>query len=248
MNNITAIIIARNEEQNIARAIASLDDISEVIVMDSGSTDRTVEIARSLGATVYQTDWPGYARQRQRAMAKANNSWVLFLDADEALDDKLKQALGRISLADSPKGYFIKRDNYFIGQKINNSRWGNDWQLRLFDKGSASIPEVDIHEGVLIKGPTGRLTAGCIKHHTVPSLSRYLEKINEYTTLEAKQKIREGRRFSALRLLWEPLAEFWKLYVVLQGWREGVRGLAIAGLSALGRFVVTAKIREAGGG
>jgi len=246
MSNITAIIIARNEEQNIARSIGSLKGFSEVIVMDSGSTDRTVEIARSLGATVYQTDWPGYARQRQRAISKTTNEWVLFLDADEALDDSLNREIRRISLAGPARGCFIKRDNYFIGQKIKHSRWGNDWQLRLFHKGSASIPEVDIHEGVLINGPTGRLVTGCIKHHTVPNLFRYLEKINEYTSLEAKQKIREGRRFSALRLLWESLAEFWKLYIVLQGWREGIRGMAIAALSALGRFVVMAKIREAG--
>jgi glycosyltransferase involved in cell wall biosynthesis len=248
MNNITAIIISRNEEHSISQAIASLKGFSEIIVMDSGSTDKTVETAKSLGALVYQTDWPGYARQRQRAILKATNEWVLFLDADEALDDKLKQEIGRISPADPARGYFIKRDNYFIGQKIIHSRWGNDWQLRLFHKGSASIPEVYIHEGVLINGPTGRLVSGCIKHHTVPNLSRYLEKINEYTSLEAKQKIREGRRFSSFRLLWEPLAEFWKLYIVLQGWREGIRGLAIAALSALGRFVVTAKIREAGSG
>ncbi|MDQ7799601.1 MAG: glycosyltransferase family 2 protein [Candidatus Edwardsbacteria bacterium] len=248
MNKITAIIIARNEEQNIARSIGSLKGFSEVIVMDSGSTDRTVEIARSMGAAVYQTDWPGYARQRQRSLQKANNSWVLFLDADEALDAPLNREILNLDLAGPARGYFLKRNNYFLGKMIRYSRWGNDWQLRLFQKDSASIPEVDIHEGVLINGPTGRLVTGCIKHHTVPNLFRYLEKTNEYTSLEAKQKIREGRRFSAFRLLWEPLAEFWKLYVVLQGWREGVRGLAIAGLSALGRFVVMAKIREAGSG
>jgi len=248
MNDITAIIIARNEECNIAKAIASLKGFPEILVMDSGSTDRTVEIARSLGATVHQTDWPGYAKQRKRAITKAGNEWILFLDADESLDRALKQELLTMPLDGTKKGFYLKRGNYFLKRQIRRSRWGNDWQLRLFMKSSANIPEVDVHEGVIVNGSTDKIYHGFIRHDTIQSLYRYLEKLDEYTLLEARQKTKDGRKFSGFKLCWQPLSEFWKLYIVLQGWREGMRGLCIAAFSALGRFLVMAKIRENGNG
>jgi len=244
MNEITAIIIARNEERNIAKAITSLQGFPEILVMDSGSIDRTVEMAISMGATVHQTDWPGYAEQRKRAILKAGNEWILFLDADESLDSNLNQELLTMQLDGTIKGFYLKRGNYFLGRKIRRSRWGNDWQLRLFMKSSATIPEVDVHEGVIVNGSTGKIYHGSIRHDTIQSLSRYLEKLDEYTSLESRQKTKSGRRFSGLRLFWQPLSEFWKLYIVLQGWQEGMRGLCIAAFSALGRFLVMAKIRE----
>lgn len=248
MNRISAIIIARNEEATIRRAIKSLEGFPEILVLDSGSTDRTVEIAKSLGANVHRTDWPGYARQRERAVGMAANDWILFLDADEELDDEMKRMLAGVNLDGSCKGYYLRRSNYFVGKPISYSRWGNDWQLRLFNRKDAMITDVEIHEGVVVKGPSERIKEGFIKHHTARNLSTYLSKMNEYTSLEARQKANEGRSFSYLRLCWDPLSEFWKLYFVLQGWREGMRGLAIATLSALGRFLVMAKIMEIGNG
>lgn len=238
------MIIAKNEEANIARAIKSLDGFDEIMVLDSGSTDKTIETSRSLGAVVHQTDWPGFAGQRQRALQLAKNDWVLFLDADESLDKLLLQEINKVVFNETAKGYFIRRENHFIDRPIKYSRWGNDWQLRLFHKRFANISEVDIHEGVIVDGPIEKIQGGHIVHNTVPSLYKYLEKMNEYTSLEAKQKIKNKRKFSALRLLWEPAAEFWKIFIVLQGWRDGIRGFSIAGLSAMGRFVVMIKIRE----
>lgn len=248
MKGISAIIIARDEQDNIGRAIESLEGFGEVLVLDSGSRDRTPETAQALGAKVVRTDWPGYAAQRRRALGLAAMPWVLFLDADELLDAELRVALYKQNLAGPVRGYFIRRRNYFLGRQIRHARWGNDWQMRLVRRDSASVPQVDIHEGIVVNGTTARLDRGAIEHYTVPSLYRYLEKMNAYTTLEAGQKLSQGRRFSWGRLLWEPMAEFWKLFVVLQGWREGMRGLAISLLSALGRFVVTVKMREAGRG
>lgn len=248
MRGISAIIIARDEQENIARAIKSLEGLGEVLVLDSGSRDRTPEIAQALGARVVRTDWPGYAAQRRRGLGLAAMPWALFLDADELLNAELRVVLCRQNLGGPARGYFIRRINYFLGRQIRHARWGNDWQMRLVRRDSASVPQVDIHEGIVVDGPTVRLEGGAIDHYTVPSLYRYLEKMNAYTTLEAGQKLSQGHRFSWGRLIWEPLAEIWKLFVALQGWREGVRGLAISLLSALGRFVVTAKMRETGRG
>lgn len=241
---ISAVIITKNEELNIGRAIKSLEGFSEIIVLDSGSTDRTVEIAKSLGAKVYQTDWPGFSNQRKRGLEYATQPWILFLDADELLNKSLFKEIGSLDLNKAVNGYFIRRENHFIGRPVKYSRWGNDWQLRLFHKKSANISEVDIHEGVIINGATAKIAKGCIIHNTVPSLYKYLEKMNEYTSLEAMQKTRENRKFSAARLIWEPISEVWKILIVWQGWRDGIRGFSIAMLSAMGRFVVMIKMRE----
>jgi glycosyltransferase involved in cell wall biosynthesis len=239
---ISAIILARDEEQNIPACVASLAGLDEIIVIDTGSGDRTVEVARRCGARVISEPWLGFGAQRQQALRHARNDWVLFLDADERLSPALLAAVR--SLEPAAAGYALKRANHFLGREMRNGRWANDWQLRLFDKRRAAIAPVAVHEGVAIDGTVGRIDAGPIEHHTVPSLGQYLGKLNRYTTLEAQQKAGDGRRFSLLKMLFDPPAEFWKLYLVLGGWRDGLRGLALAGLSALYKLSVQGKLLE----
>ncbi len=243
---ITVLILARDEEANIGRAVSSARGLHRVLVLDSGSRDRTAEIAKSLGAEVVATDWPGFAAQRRRAIGMARTEWAMFLDADEALDKGLQEALPSFSPSPEIDGFYLRRRNYFLGRPMEHARWEGDWQLRLFRCGSASVPEVQVHEGVKVDGKTSRLAPGTIEHHTAPDIYRYLEKLNRYSSLEARQKLVAGRRAGPAKMVFDLLSEFWKVYVHHQGWREGWRGYALAHLTALYKFITDAKLWEAG--
>lgn len=242
---ITVVILARDEEENIGRALASTHGFHRVLVLDSGSRDKTREIAQQLGAEVMVVDWPGFAAQRRRAIAMATTEWILFLDADEALDQDLRQAIFNLAPPEGTDGYYLRRKNYFLGRPMNCARWEDDRQLRLFRRSAANIPEVLVHEGVSVDGRTERLGSGFIQHYTAPSIRRYLGKLNDYSTLEAKEKLKQNRRAGPAKMVFDLLSEFWKVYVYHQGWRQGWRGYALAHLTALYKFITDAKLWEA---
>ena len=248
MNNISVIILAKDEERNIAACVASVRGLGEVIVIDTGSADRTAELARQAGAIVVSEQWLGFAQQRQRSLQRARNEWVLFLDADERLDGKLLQQIIDLAPGAAVEGYWLRRRNYFLGRPMRNYRWVNDWQLRLFRKDRAVIAPVAVHEGVVVKGTAERITQGAIEHDAVTSLAQYIAKLNRYTTLDAQQRFGRGQRFSLKKLVFSPAVEFWKILLTLGGWRDGMRGLAIAGLSALYKLAVQGKLLELGRG
>ena len=239
---VSAIILAKDEEATIPDCVASLKGLDEIIVIDTGSGDGTIAIATRCGARVLSERWQGFGVQRQQALRHARNDWVLFLDADERLSPALLAAVR--SLEPEADGYDLRRKNYFLGKPMRNGRWANDWQLRLFDKRKAAVAPVAVHESVTITGRTERLDGGFIEHHTDPTIEKYLNKLNRYTALEADQKIADGRCYSTVKMLFDPFAEFWKLYLVLGGWRDGLRGLALAGLSALYKLSVQGKLLE----
>lgn len=245
MTPITVLILAKDEEANIGKAVASAKGLHRVLVLDSGSRDRTVEKARELGGEVVSTDWPGFAAQRRRAIGMARTEWAIFLDADEALDGELHRALSSFSPASGIEGYYLHRRNYFLGRPMEHARWEGDWQLRLFRCAVASVPEAQVHEGVTVAGGTSRLAPGFIEHHTAPTIGRYLGKLIDYSTLEARQKQERGRRAGPAKMVFDLLSEFWKAYVFHQGWREGWRGYALAHLTALYKFTTDAKLWEA---
>lgn len=242
---ITAVILAKDEVANIGRAVDSLGAVSRILVLDSGSRDATAEVARSHGAEVVRTDWPGFAAQRRRALSLVKTDWALFLDADEELDGILRLELASFEPADGIDGYYLRRSNLFLGKPMRYARWGEDWQLRLFRRGAAHVTDALVHEGVTVAGRTERIDRGCIDHHTAPTISRYLEKLNEYSSLEARQKDESGRRAGPAKMAFDLMSEFWKVYVHRQGWREGWRGFALANLTSLYKFITDAKLWEA---
>ena len=248
MRSISAIIIAKDEERIIAPCIASLRGLSEVIVIDTGSADRTAEIARQAGARVISEQWLGFAAQRQHSLQHAKHDWVLFIDADEKLSPELLAQIIALEPDARTEGFLLRRRNYFLGKPMKNARWAGDWQLKLFRRDRAAIKQVAVHEGVTVHGPKQRLDAGAIEHDTVPSLRKHLDKLNRYTTLEARQKYDGGQRFSLVKMMASPAVEFWKLYLTLGCWRDGLRGLAIAALSALYKLVTLGKLMELGRG
>lgn len=241
---ITAVILTRDEAQNIGRAIKSLEGWHRLLVLDSGSSDGTPDLARSLGAEVVITDWPGFAEQRRRALSLVDTEWVLFLDADEALDEELRQGLMSFSPGPDVDGYFLRRRNYFCGRPLEHSRWDNDWQLRLFRRTRATISPNLVHEGVAVAGRTERFRLGHIEHYTAPSIESYLSKLIGYAMLESEEKHRRGRRITACKMIHDLLSEFWKIYVHHQGFRDGWRGYALAQLMAWYKFAADAGVWE----
>jgi glycosyltransferase involved in cell wall biosynthesis len=249
---LSVVIITHNEEANIGRTLASVqplvaDGKGEIIVVDSGSTDRTVEIAKSYGAKVFVEEWKGYAAQKNSAIDKASGDWILSLDADEEIDDDLRSALRHYILremrhtvkdgapvhqvsvfASSITGLLVRRKNYFLDRWIRHGGFWPDPKLRLFRKGSAVFEDRAVHEDArLSTGRAGRLE-GAILHHSYPSLADYLDHMNRYSSLGAEMVVAAGRgRFSAFNILVRPLATFIYNYFFRLGLLDGREGLLL---------------------
>ncbi len=240
---ISATIITFNEQANIARAIESLRCCDEVVVVDSGSNDRTVEIATNLGARVLETPWRGYAGQKNFASDSAANEWILSLDADEVLSESLDAEIMRIKKK-GPEfdGYTMPRMAQYLGRWILHSGWYPDRKLRLFNRSKAKWVGEYVHESVNVEGSIGHLESP-ILHYTCDSLSEHLRTMDRYTTLAAEQLIAEKQKVGWVELLLDPLWTFLRTFVLKLGFLDGMEGLAIAYMAALYNFLKYAKAR-----
>jgi glycosyltransferase involved in cell wall biosynthesis len=242
--NISATIIAENEERNIARAIESLRCCDEVLVVDSGSTDRTIEIARNLGARVIESPWPGYAKQKNVAAAKAENDWILSLDADEALSEALEAEIWQLK-KNGPEfdAYTMPRMAQYLGRWILHSGWYPDRKVRLYDRSKAVWVGEFVHESVQVDGSVGHLDSNLL-HYTCDSLSEHLRTLDQYTTLAAQEIVANGRRVTFPELLFDPAWTFLRTYILQRGFLDGFEGLVIAQMAAIYSFLKYAKARN----
>ena len=228
---LSVAIITLNEEAKLGKTLDSLRGFAdEVIVVDSGSTDRTVEIARAHGAKVFSEPWKGYAGQKNSAIAKAGGDWVLSLDADEAVEpelaEEIRTVVGRAG-DDKVQGYLIPRKNFFFGRWIRHGGYYPDPKLRLFRRGKARFQERVVHESMECDGSTGRLRHALL-HDAYPTLSGYLEVCNKYSTLSAEIAHGKGhRRFSPWNIVVRPWATFVYNYFVRLGFLDGKAGLLL---------------------
>ena len=241
---ISATIITFNEERNVARAIESLRCCDEILVLDSGSNDRTVEIATKLGARVVEASWHGYAAQKNIAAELAASDWVLSLDADESLSEALEAELWQIK-KNGPKfdGYTVPRLAQYLGRWILHSGWYPDRKVRLFNKHKAQWIGEFVHESVTVDGPVGHLKSNLL-HFTCSSLSEHVRSINNYTTLAAQELVSRGQNAGFGRLLFDPPWTFLRAYVLNRGFLDGVEGMAIAYMAAFYNFVKYSKARH----
>jgi glycosyltransferase involved in cell wall biosynthesis len=243
---LSVVIIAHNEEANIGRTLASVqplvaDGKGEIIVVDSGSTDRTVEIAKSYGAKVFIEEWKGYATQKNSAIHKAEGNWILSLDADEEVSPTAVAVIGRILGPDSDvyegcSGVWFRRKNYFLGRWIRHGGFFPDKKLRLFRKGKGHFEDRPVHETVVVEGRTERspeidFRIGgeiALLHHSYPSLTDYIDHMNHYSSLGAEMAIAKGhRRFSLFNIVLRPLATFLYNYILRLGFLDGREGLLL---------------------
>lgn len=241
---ITATIISYNEERNIARAMESLRCCDEIVVVDSGSSDRTAEIAAKLGARVIDSQWGGYARQKNYAADCALNDWILSIDADEALSEALEGEIWHIKKR-GPKfdAYTMPRMAQYLGRWILHSGWYPDRKVRLYNRSKASWVGEYVHESVIVTGTTGHLESDLL-HFTCDSLSEHLRTMDRYTTLAAEQLVSQRKGIGYGRLLFDPVWTFWNTYLFRLGFLDGPEGLAIAWMAALYNFVKYSKARN----
>lgn len=241
---LTATLITRNEEQNLPRALASLNLADEIVVVDSGSTDRTVELARQQGARVIAHSWTSFAEQKNFAATQATHDWILNLDADEALSPVLEAEL-RAWKEQTPiaVAYRMPRKAYYLGRWILHSGWYPDPKVRLYRRDRARFVGA-LHESVAVEGPVGELH-GEILHYTCDSLADHIAKVNFFTTLAARQLQDESRNSAGrwlLPLLVAPPFTFLRTYIAQQGFRDGYRGFLIAALAGFYVFLKYAKL------
>jgi glycosyltransferase involved in cell wall biosynthesis len=241
---ISAAIIAQNEERNISRVIESLRCCDEILVVDSGSTDRTMELAAKLGARVVENPWRGYAGQKNFAAEQCENDWVLSLDADESLSEALEAEIWQIKKNGAQyDAYTMPRLAQYLGSWILHSGWYPDRKVRLFDRRKARWEGKYVHESVVVEGRTGHLDSN-ILHFTCSSLSEHLKTMDRYTTLAAEQIIDEKRKVGLAQLLLDPPWTFLRSYVLKRGFLDGAEGLAIAYMAAFYNFLKYAKAKN----
>ena len=244
MIKISAILITKNEEANVERCLRSVAWADEIIVVDSESTDATIEIARGLNARVYRPEWKGFGPAKQYALDQATGDWVLSIDADEEVVFTLKNEIRQL-LENNPAcdGYLIPRKTQFLGRWIVHSGWYPDYVLRLFRKSSGRFTKALVHEKVEIEGEVGRLS-NPLMHYSYPTLEDYAHKLDQYSTLAARELFAAGVRFHPSQLITKPLFSFVRKLIFQKGWRDGWEGFLIAYLTATGTLLRYAKLRS----
>ena len=230
---LSVALITRNEAANLPRTLASVRWANEIVVVDSGSTDATLDLAREAGARVFEEPWKGFAAQKNSAIAQATGDWILSLDADEEVSPELAQEI-RTLLAGEPafSAYRIPRLNHFLGCPLRHGGYWPDPKLRLFRRGAAQFADSPVHESMEMiggaAGPIGRLR-GHLIHHCYPTLTDYVEHMNRYSSIAAEALVASGRaRTSGLWLAWNgllnPAATFLYNYVFRLGFLDGRAG------------------------
>lgn len=244
MPRLSVVVITRNEAANVRAALESVRWADELVVVDSGSTDETVCIARQIANRVTQHAWEGYGAQKNFASGLATHDWILSLDADERVSPGLAREIRALLDAEpTARGYRLPRVTHYLGRWLRSTDWYPDLQLRLYDRRAACWNDRLVHESVAVDGPVGRLQ-GELEHHAYRDVSHHLQTIDRYTTLAARQMSREGRRAGWVDLAVRPPAAFLRNYVVRRGLRDGAPGLIVSLLNAGYVFLKFAKLWE----
>lgn len=233
---LSLAVIALNEETNIARCLESVAGLaSEIVVIDSGSADRTCDIAREFGARVTYNAWPGHVAQKNVALEHCTQPWVLSLDADEALDAELHAAI-RAALADPGEihGFEVNRLNSYLGAWIRHA-WYPEWRLRLVRREHGRWTGTDPHDHLTVDGPTRRLS-GHLLHYSYPDLKTHLSTTIRYGEISGRQLAARDKRIGPLKIALSPFWRFWRSLLIKQAWRDGWRGWMIAFSSMFAGF------------
>lgn len=238
---ISVTLITLNEEANLPDAIKSVRDwAAEIVVVDSGSTDRTVELAKSLGARVLINPWRGFGEQKNFAQRAAAHDWVLSLDADErvspALAAEIRNEVARAVSEDRVKGFRFPRKTYYLGRWIRHGGWYPGFLTRLADRRAADWTEPKVHEELAVRGEVGELREP-LDHYAFPSIREQVLTNLRYASLGAEQLGRRGRRPSVVRLILKPIGKFLETYFLKLGFLDGLPGFIISVNAAHSMFM-----------
>jgi glycosyltransferase involved in cell wall biosynthesis len=241
---VSVTIITLNEAEHIAAAIDSVAWADEVIVVDAGSTDDTVAIARARHAQVVVRDWPGYVEQKNYAASIAASDWIFSLDADERATPALAAEIReRLETTPDVRAYRIPRVTFHLGRWFRTTDFYPDYQTRLYDRRSGVWRGKYVHESVGSTGPVGRLRND-IEHYSFRDLRDQIDRVNRYTTLASREMYEAGRRSGPLRLLVHPPAAFLRNYILRRGFLDGSAGLTLSLVNSYSVFLKFAKLWE----
>ncbi|MDD5085529.1 MAG: glycosyltransferase family 2 protein [Candidatus Omnitrophica bacterium] len=232
MNRLSVVIITLNEEGNIRRCLESVRWADEIVLVDSYSTDKTLDKARAFSPRVFQRRFDNFASQKNFALEKARFDWVLSVDADEVVDQSLKEEIrAKLSLAEPYDGYCMPRRNYFLGKELRHGGIGEDLQLRLFRKDKARFANL-VHERVTVNGKVEELK-NPIYHYSFETMDDYFRKFRQYTTLEAALLKEENKKVTLLDIYLKPYLRFIYTYFIKLGFLDGFKGFFFYVLSSL---------------
>jgi glycosyltransferase involved in cell wall biosynthesis len=241
---LTVTVITLNEAAHIEAALASVQWADEIIVVDAGSQDDTVALARPLATRVEVRPWPGYGAQKNAAAELASNDWILSLDADERVTPELAAEIRRTLTASPAAGGFrIPRVTFSLGRWLRSTDWYPDYQLRLYDRRRGRWNQRAVHESVELTGPAATLRHE-LQHFAYRDVSHHLATIDRYTTLAATQWLQEGRRTHPLAIAIHPPLAFLRNYVLRGGIRDGAAGFLVSGLNSVYVFLKLVKLWE----
>jgi len=240
---ISAIIIAGNEEDNIRECLESVTWCDEIVLVDSESKDRTVEIAKEFTDKIFIKSWEGYAKQKKYSLELARNEWVISIDADERVSEGLKKEIQEL-LKTNPQfdGYRIPRESYFLNKVIKSCFWYPDYQLRLFRKSKTHVIDRKVHEGFEVDGKIGTLKNDLI-HYTHQNLSDTFAKINKYSTLEAEERV-NSKIVKPFQIILHPVAAFLNHFISRKGYKDGVYGMMVSAIHAMTNMMTYMKMWE----
>lgn len=238
---ISVFIITHNEEQNIRACLESVTWADEIVLLDDGSEDETIAIAKEFTDKIHIKEWRGFAEQKRAAMALCSHEWALSLDADERVRPELADEIARL-LAGNPgeNGYRIARRSYFLNKWMKHCGWYPGYQVRLFRREKTTVSRSRVHEGFLVQGSIGTLQND-IDHYSHPSLHDSLAKLNRYSSLEALDRL-DRKKVRWYDFLTHPLSAFWIKYIAQKGFLDGMHGFLLSWISAFLKMVMYMKL------
>lgn len=243
---ISAKIIVRNEEHNVAAVCETVDWADEIVIVDSDSTDRTVEIASKYTEKIFNREWNGYKDKHEFADSKTSFDWIFWIDADERVTPELRASIEHLRTVPAHEraaGYRIARKTEYLGAWIYHSGWYPDFQMRLYRKDKSYWDGVAPHQTARVNGTVETLS-GELLHYTKRDLSEHHRVTDSYASLAAEHLVNSGKTIGSAGIVGKAIAAFIRTYVVKQGFRDGVRGIIIAGMTAYGVFLKYAKVWE----
>jgi len=241
---ITGIVITKNEEKNITSCFESINFLDEIMIVDSGSTDNTIELAKKFTGKIYTPQIENVTQKRKYSLEKSSNDWIIFIDADERISPELKNEIVYLQNAsgeNSLSGYYINRKNYYFGKWVRHCGIYPDYHIRLFNRKNSEITDRIVHEGIIVNGRTAWLN-GHILHYTVDDMSHMIRKIDYYSTMQSIEYFGKKKKVSKTMLVGKAISAFLRVYISRGGFKDGFRGFLVSLSDSLVNFLTNLKL------
>jgi len=246
MNNLSlsVVVITKDEQDNIGACLESVKWANEIIVVDSGSTDKTEEICKRYTNNFYIKDWLGFGIQKQRALSLASHEWILSIDADERVTPELKkEIIKKVQSNEGVVGYLIPRLSHYLGKKIDHSGWYPDYTLRLARKQSSHFTKDIVHEKLVVDESIGKLSNHLL-HYPYKNIAHHMQKINNYSSLSAEKMFTNGKNIGWPMILFKTIFGFIRAYILRRGFLDGWQGVVVAISTSLSTYLKYIKLKE----